>query len=154
MSDSLESISGPSFPKTIQWLATLFMLVFIYLVMTIIPTLSLIDYPWAVYVGIALPIAIFFFGYGYILKSKTTLTNEKIIQSWIFTKEVDLKDITQIKLIQLHSLNWIIVPRLMVRTHRGLFVFQTADLMILENFRQLAYGIKTPKENTSSFGAS
>jgi len=129
------------------------MLVFIYLAIVIIRTHN-VTYSWAMYVGVSLPVAIFFFGYGYILKSKTTLTNEKIIQSWIFTKEVDLKDITQIKLIQLHSLNWFIVPRLMVRTHRGLFVFQTADRMILENFRQLAYGIKTPKENASSFGAS
>ena len=153
MTDSVESISGPSFPKAIQWVATLFMLVFICLAIKIIPTHPLVGCSWPIYVGFILPIAIFFFGYGYILRSQTSLTNEKIVQSWFFKKEVELKDITQLKLIQLHSLNWMIVPRLIVRTHRGVFVFQTADQLVLENFRQLAYGIKTPKENTSSFGA-
>jgi len=91
---------------------------------------------------LTIPILICAYGYGFILRSTTTITNEKIIQSWIFNKEVLLKDITQVKLIHVRFLNWIIVPRLILRTHRGVYVFQTADARILENFRQLAYGIK------------
>jgi len=94
------------------------------------------------YLGLTFPVLICLYGYGFILGSKTTLTNEKVIQSWIFNKEVLLKEITQIKLIHFHYLSWLIVPRIIVRTQRGVYVFQTANHIILQNFQQLAYGIK------------
>ena len=142
MSEPLLSLTGPSFPKAIKCIATLFIITLFWFSVTSLLHLRQLDYTWKVYLGLTIPILICAYGYGFILRSTTTITNEKIIQSWIFNKEVLLKDITQVKLIHVRFLNWIIVPRLILRTHRGVYVFQTADARILENFRQLAYGIK------------
>ena len=142
MSESLQRVTGPSFPKTIQWMASLFVFALFWLSVTALLHISQIESTWEVYLGLTIPLLICAYGYGFILRSKTTITNEKIIQSWIFNKEVFLKDITQVKLIQVRWLSWILVPRLILRTHRGVYVFQTADTRVLENFEQLAYGIK------------
>jgi hypothetical protein len=123
-------------------IATLFIIALFWLSVTSPLPISQIESTWEVYFGLTIPLLICAYGFGFILRSKTTITNEKIIQSWIFNKEVLLKDIIQVKLIQVRLMSWILVPRLILRTHRGVYVFQTADARVLENFGQLAYGIK------------
>lgn len=80
-------------------------------------------------------------GYWGILTSRTRIDGVRIRQTWIWPKQVALAELTQVKLIQVPGLGWLIAPRLVVRTG-GLMLttFHAADPKVLAAFRRLAYG--------------
>lgn len=79
-------------------------------------------------------------GYWGILTSRTRIDGEQIEQSWLWRKKVRIAEITQLKLISVPGLDWLIVPRLVVRTGYGLTTFHTGDPAVLARFRMLAHG--------------
>ena len=80
--------------------------------------------------------------------SKTTLEGDlesggKLHQTWIWDKEVALKEIAYAKLIRVSGLDWLIAPRLYVRTIMGKFtVFYAADPSMIEAYRKLVVTIQ------------
>ncbi|MFZ4650187.1 MAG: hypothetical protein ACOYLV_05695 [Rubrivivax sp.] len=80
-------------------------------------------------------------GYVGILRSRTSFDGRHIRQSWLWPKEVAVEQITQVKLIHLPGLSWLICPRLVVRTG-GLNVttFQCGDRSVLAAWRLFVYG--------------
>lgn len=80
-------------------------------------------------------------GYWGILTSRTRIDGIGIRQTWLWEKRVKLAEITQLKLIHVHGLSWLIAPRLVVRTQGiGVTTFHVADPKLLEACRKLAYG--------------
>ena len=83
-----------------------------------------------------------------VYRSKTTLDGDiesggKIQQTWIWDKEVNLKEIAYAKLIRVRGLDWLIAPRLYVRTVMGKFtVFYTTGPVMIEAFRKLVVTIQ------------
>lgn len=75
------------------------------------------------------------------VRSRTRIDATHIEQSWISRKRVAVADITQVKLIYIPGLVWLIAPRLIVKTRRpGSIVFHTADPMVLAAFARLSLG--------------
>ncbi len=73
-----------------------------------------------------------------IYRSQTTLTNDKLLQTWIWNKEVMLPQITYAKLIRVKGFDWLIAPRLYVRTMMGKFiVFYTSDKAMIAEFQKI-----------------
>jgi len=86
-------------------------------------------------------LCVVFSGYYGILTSRTSFDGHTIEQTWLWSKRVTLPEITQVKLIQVRGLEWLIVPRLVVRRGSlGLMTFHAADPRVLAGFRGLAYG--------------
>lgn len=80
-------------------------------------------------------------GYWGILSSRTSVDGRCIRQSWLWHKEVQLADITQLKLIHVPGLTWLVAPRLVVRAGAlGLTTFHVADAQVLAALKKLAYG--------------
>ncbi len=80
-------------------------------------------------------------GYWGIITSRTRIDGSGIRQTWLWEKQVKLAEITQLKLIHVPGLSWLIAPRLVVRTQGiGLTTFHVADPKLLEACRKLAYG--------------
>lgn len=80
-------------------------------------------------------------GYWGILSSQTSIDARAIRQTWLWEKRVLLADITQVKLIHVPGLSWLIAPRLVVRSGGlGTTTFHAADARVLSAFRKLAYG--------------
>ncbi len=80
-------------------------------------------------------------GYWGILTSRTRIDGLGIRQTWLWEKQVKLAEITQLKLIHVQGLSWLIAPRLVVRTQGiGVTTFHVADPKLLEACRKLAYG--------------
>ncbi len=74
-----------------------------------------------------------------IYRSRTTLADGKLIQTWIWDKEVLLDHIAYAKLIRIRGFDWLIAPRLYVRTVMGKFtVFYAAQKPMLVEFEKLA----------------
>jgi hypothetical protein len=78
-----------------------------------------------------------------VYRSKTTLTQDKLTQTWIWDKEVILKELVYAKLIRVRGLDWLIAPRLYVRTMMGKFtVFYAADKTMITEFQKLVQRIE------------
>ena len=136
-----ERIEGASFSPVMKALATLLMLG-----LALAAGQALSQGAWAQWdlsarCFIALVMLVLVAGYWGILSSRTSLDGRTIRQSWLWRKEVALADITQLKLIHVRGLSWLVAPRLVVRSGSlGLTTFHVADPQVLEAFRRLAYG--------------
>jgi hypothetical protein len=73
-----------------------------------------------------------------IIRSKTVLTDDVLRQSWLWDKQISRTDMAYAKLIRVNGLNWLIAPRLYVRTLDGKFaVFYAADAPMIQAFEAL-----------------
>jgi hypothetical protein len=79
-------------------------------------------------------------GYWSIITGRTACDDQCIEQTWLWRKKVNLVDITQVKLISLPGLHWLVVPRLVVRTGFGLTTFHAGDRALVARFKLLAHG--------------
>lgn len=78
-------------------------------------------------------------GYYGMMVGRTRIDADTIRQRWLWTKRVDLAEVTHIKLVLIPKLSWLIVPRLIVRTKGwGVTTFQAADPRLIEAFYRLA----------------
>ena len=77
------------------------------------------------------------------VRSRTTLDAQSIRQTWMWQKKMDLRDLAYAKLIRVRGLEWLIAPRLYVRTLMGKFaVFHAADPRMLAEFERLVAELK------------
>jgi uncharacterized membrane protein YiaA len=76
---------------------------------------------------------------GYICWSRVRIDDTHIEQTWMWRKRVAIAEISQLKLIYVPYLSWLIAPRLVVRLGvTGWYVFHAADRRVLQRFYQLA----------------
>ncbi|MFZ4709430.1 MAG: hypothetical protein ACOYMH_06275 [Zwartia sp.] len=78
--------------------------------------------------------------YYWLLKSRTSIKNGVIEQTWVWKKSVNIADIRQAKFIYLPALSWLIAPRLIVRTGPVMTVFYTAHPEVQRAFAALMLG--------------
>jgi hypothetical protein len=88
-------------------------------------------------------LGVILYTWWYIVTSRTTLTAEKLHQSWMWDKKLELRDLAYCKLIRVPGLDWLIAPRLYARTLMGKFaVFYAADPAMLAEFERLVAELK------------
>lgn len=134
------AIAGPSFPPFVKALASLLVLALLVWGIGVVQQWQG-PLPSAGEAGfLAAVLAVVASGYWGILRSRTRIDGEAIEQSWLWRKRVPLAEITQVKLICVPGLAWLIVPRLVVRSGWGLTTFHAGDAALLSAFRRLALG--------------
>ena len=85
----------------------------------------------------------------HILRSKTTLDTRALHQTWLWDKELPLRDLAYVRLIRIPGLDWLIAPRLYARTLLGKFaVFYAADPHLLAEFGRLREELKAFRKAT------
>ena len=73
----------------------------------------------------------------------------KLHQTWIWDKEVNLKELAYAKLIRVRGLDWFVAPRLYVRTVMGKFtVFYAADAAMIASFQTLVAAVQQRNHST------
>jgi hypothetical protein len=73
-----------------------------------------------------------------IVRSVTTLDGEQLRQTWVWTKKMDLGELAYGRLMRVRGLEWLIAPRLYVRTLLGKFaVFYAAEPEMVAEFERL-----------------
>ena len=78
-----------------------------------------------------------------IVRSVTRLDTAQLQQTWMWHKKMELGDLAFGKLIRIRGLDWLIAPRLYVRTLEGKFtVFYAADSRMLDEFERLVTELK------------
>ena len=78
-----------------------------------------------------------------ILISRTEIQSDSIYQSWVWDKRLDMADLAYGKLIRVPGLEWLIAPRIYVRTLHGKFaVFYAASPEMVTEFERLVKELK------------
>lgn len=137
------AVSGPSFPPAVKLLATALVAALAgFAAMTLIdPAVTPRTSPTPGDIGFLLTLSLVIgSGYWGILTSRTSFQGDHIDQTWLWRKTVNIADIAQVKLVRVPGLDWLVVPRLVVRTGDGLTTFQTGDPVVLARFKLLAHG--------------
>lgn len=136
-----EPIEGPSFSFAMKMLASNLVGWLGLAAWRVIADGALSSWDDSTRIAMGMALIIVFVSYIGILTSRTGIDGQTIHQRGLWSKEVRLADITQIKLIALPGLGWLIAPRLVVRAG-GLTVttFHAGDPRVLAAFRRLAYG--------------
>jgi hypothetical protein len=79
----------------------------------------------------------------FILRSRTRLDGQGLHQSWIWDKRMSFDELAYGKLIRVKTLEWLIAPRLYVRTLDAKFaVFYAASPELLAEFERLCAELK------------
>ena len=140
---ALERVTGPSFPMAVKVIATaLILALLVYGSMALLgpsgpQAKALATGEWGFLVAV---IAVIGSGYWGILTSNTSCDSQNIEQTWLWRKQVKIAEITQVKLISVPGLSWLVVPRLVVRTGYGLTTFHAGDPAVLARFKLLTHG--------------
>ena len=82
---------------------------------------------------------------AFILTSRTRVDDTHIIQTGVWPRKVAIASISQLKLIHVPRLAWLIAPRLVVRTGlTGWYVFHAAEAAVIARFWALSLRPFTP----------
>lgn len=82
-----------------------------------------------------------------IMRSRTRLDRQGLHQRWIWDKHMALDDLAFGKLIRVRGLDWLIAPRLYVRTFMGKFaVFYAATPAMIAEFERLVAELKETRK--------
>lgn len=89
-------------------------------------------------------LAMILFTVWHILRSFTTLDSAHIQQTWMWNKSMPLRELAYGKLIRVRGLEWLIAPRVYLRTLEGKFaVFYSADPAMIAEFERLLRELAT-----------
>lgn len=78
-----------------------------------------------------------------IVRSVTRIDAQELHQSWIWDKKMELRELAYGKIVRVRGLDWLIAPRLYVRTLMGKFaVFYAADPAMMAEFERLVRELK------------
>ena len=79
----------------------------------------------------------------HIVRGVTTLDSQQLQQTWVWQKKMELRELAYGKVIRLRGFEWLIAPRIYVRTLMGKFaVFYCADARLLAEFERLVAELK------------
>lgn len=79
----------------------------------------------------------------HILKSATYIDEQGLHQTWVWDKHMELRELAYGKLIRVRGLDWLIAPRLYVRTLMGKFaVFYASSPAMIAEFERLVSELK------------
>ena len=78
-----------------------------------------------------------------ILRSVTRLDAGALQQTWLWNKKMELRELAYGRLIRIRGLDWLVAPRLYLRTLEGKFsVFYATDPKMIAQFERLVAELK------------
>jgi hypothetical protein len=74
-----------------------------------------------------------------IVSGVTTLDEAQLQQTWMWSRKMELRELAYARVIRIRGLEWLIAPRIYLRTLTGKFaVFYAADAAMVREFERLA----------------
>jgi hypothetical protein len=138
-----EAVEGPSFPVGAKVLATLFMALLLVVGVRAFFSVGMAELDTGI--GLLLLALTVIIGAAYwgVMTDRTRVDGQRIEQRGLWTRSVELSEITQLRLIEPPVLAWLVVTRLRVRTRGGGVMSTTihlGDARVRAAVRLLAYG--------------
>ena len=136
------SIEGPAFTTVVKALASALVASLAYFGLRSLNLMLEQRWSWTALLFMAGAAVFLLVCYWWMLCSRTRISATGIRPTWITDKQIAFTEITQIKLIHVPGLAWLISPRLVVRSRApGSTVFHTADRAVLAAFKRLTLGL-------------
>lgn len=155
-SDPGRRVEGPSFPPVVRTIATVLIASLASAGWRAADDLRAAQLPPAALAILGVAGLLIAAGWWGVMRSRTVIDHEGLCQrGLLWPKRVRHADITQLKLVQVPGLRWLIVPRLVVRTRGiGFASFPAGDRALLQAFRRLAYGADGPAATSAPAGGA
>ncbi len=135
-----ETVCGPSFPMATRLLASLMVAAVLVWGVMAAQTVAWAEVATANALFLTAVLAVLLYGYWVVLTSHVTVDAHSISQTWLWHKQVRLAEVSQLKLLHVPGLAWLLVPRLVVRSGIGVTTFHAGHPAVLARFQRLAYG--------------
>lgn len=138
-----EAVEGPSFPVGAKVLATLFMGLLVVAGVRAFFSVGMAELDASIGALLAVLSVIIGVAYWGVMTDRTRVDGQRIEQRGLWTRSVQLSEITQLRLIEPPVLAWLVVSRLRVRTRGGgvtSTTFHLGDARVRAAVRLLAYG--------------
>lgn len=133
------NLQGPAFPTLVKAMATAFMAALLAWGLRVWDALAAVPWHAGALGFLAVAVTLILTCYFWILRSRTGITSTHISQTWVWPKRVALADVAHVKLVAVPGLDWLIAPRVIVRTRSGaVVVFHAADRKLLRAFAELS----------------
>ena len=135
-------VEGPAFPWLIKLLSSLLVAALVVYGLRVLASDAAGPPPRSAWLFMGLLAGFAVYCQWWILRSRTRVSATHIHQTWWIDKQVALADITQLKLVLIPGLTWLVAPRLIVRTRTpGSTVFHAADRQVIVAFARLRLGL-------------
>ena len=131
---------GPAFPLLIKIVATLFVAAIVWSGLPAIQQMQWSEFTDTAALVWGCAAAVTGLIYFWMLKSRTSIRDGVIEQTWIWNKRIAIDQIRQAKFIYVPRLTWLIAPRLVVRSGVTATVFYAADPAVQKAFARLVSG--------------
>jgi len=133
-------VEGPSFPVFLKLVASAMVALLLVAGVQAAREVTWAPLGWRGLLVLLIVLLVIASGLWAVLVGRTRVDERSVRQRGLRTREVQLADITQVKLIHVRGLEWLLVPRLVVRARGlgGFTTFQSADPQVLKAFRRLA----------------
>lgn len=134
-------VEGPAFPPLVKALAVALVAAMLAWGAKAADRLLAVEWTFMAAAMLGLAIVLVLWCVWWILRSTTSVDATHIRQRWMWDKEVALADITQLRMVGIPRLTWLVAPRAVVRARgRGLLVFHAADPRVLAALSMLSLG--------------
>ena len=139
-----QTVTGPAYSNLFKLIASMVTAVLAGYAVNVTMRFPLLEYGFGVkmlLLGAALMLAI---SYYWFLRSKVTIDDKGITQTWMYNRHVEWRDVRSAKMIGIPYLSWIFPPRLVVRTGNSFTTFNGGTRSLLVEFAKisLAYQMK------------
>jgi hypothetical protein len=131
-------MQGPAYSRTFRLLATL-------LVFGACAWLAMLWYAGKLQLSSSLGLwflaaaAMMLYTWFCIVSGVTTLDEAQLQQTWMWSRKMELRELAYARVIRVRGLEWLIAPRIYLRTLTGKFaVFYAADAAMVREFERLA----------------
>ena len=138
------SVTGPAYSGGFKVLATFISAALVLYGASVALRFSLPAFGFGIQALLACAGAMLAISYYWFLRAQTTIDDQGIRQSWVYTKRVEWRDVRGARMIGIPYLTWLFPPRMVVRTGNAFMTFNggTQDLLIEFARISLAFQIR------------
>jgi hypothetical protein len=133
-----KSVSGPSYNLWFKVFATGVTILLATYSLDIAMRFPLLQYGFAVKALLLCAALMLGVSYYWFLRSTTTIDEHGIVQTWLYDRRVEWRDIRGAKMIGIPYLAWLFPPRLVVRTGSAFLTFNGGSREVLIEFAKIS----------------
>lgn len=137
-------VSGPAYSNRFKVFATIITAALVVYGASVALRFSLPAFGFGIKALLACAGVMLAVSYYWFLRAETTIDEQGIRQSWVYTRRVDWSDVRGARMIGIPYLTWLFPPRLVIRTGNAFMTFNGGAQDILIEFAKisLAFQVK------------
>lgn len=139
-----KTVTGPAYSALFKLFATIVTALLAGYAINITLRFPLLEYGISVKLLLLAAALMLAISYYWFLRSKVTVDDKGITQTWMYNRHVEWRDVRGAKMIGIPYMSWIFPPRLVVRTGNSFTTFNGGTQAVLVEFAKisLAYQMK------------